>query len=304
MKKSTATLALTASMIATLCNHNAAIAPVNKSAFHTLIKSFPVVTHYDNNNDSDTSLYHPINTVSTYFHRQMDYNEYTNAFKPSLQKYFEGYDIRYNFCGTMTLLNALDIMSERQTSHISEITAAELANTYYVDNYGEIINTYKNGDPAVNPSGSMNDTAMYWLTDTIGQSTGLWSTKLLHGNNNSTWSDPVKKSELNQLISDAQVIFNQSGILIISAGINHNSHYAYDHFLIVLNIRMNADNSAEMLIVDSMGADKQGFYGWVNSDDYFISTNEGDQYTGIMNVYGLIPLQNDLEYFKNSNVAK
>ena len=43
---------------------------------------------------------------------------------------------------------------------------------------------------------------------------------------------------------------------------------------------ITADGSVDMLIVDSMGADTNGYYGWVNSDDYFAS---------ITSLYGVIP---------------
>lgn len=223
------------------------------------------------------------------YHKQMDYKEYQGNFLPSLQEYFGDNDVRWNFCGAMTLLNTLDIMSQRELDETSGMTVVDLANQYFTKN-GQVIFTYKNGDPAVNPNGSMNHTAIYWLADRIGKDKNLWTMKLIYGTNDSTFKEPVKKNDLQAIAKEMQNVFSQDGVIIMGVAVKGiDGKISYLHFITVLGIVMKRDGSAQMLIVDSMGKDHNGYYGWVNSEEYL--TYNQDEYTGILNVYGVIPIK-------------
>lgn len=236
-----------------------------------------------------TQTIQPKPLVESYYHKQMDYGEYEGYFSLATQKYFGSNDIRKNFCGTATLLNVLDIMLANNNQPISGYNFVDIVNKYYIDYYGDIVNMYKNGDPASNPNGSMNFTAMYWLADKIGKDTSLWEMKLVHGSNDSTYHEPIKKSDLSYWVETTQKeVFSRGGIVIMDIGRNGGSdQIAYLHFITVLDMVVNTDGSAQMLIVDSMGTDRNGFYGWVNSEEY--TTYGLKEYTGILNIYGVIP---------------
>jgi len=243
--------------------------------------------------------------LNGYYHKQMDASEYKGHFLPVVKSVFDGYDVRSNFCGVMTLANVLDIMSERCMGELSGITPVELVNKYFVDDYGKILLTYKNHEPSLNSkNGAMSHTALFWIADNIGKDTELWTTKLIFGNNNSTFTPPVLKSELPKVVSDLkEEVFDKGGIAIVSVSINgqwnenkseeilKDGYPKYLHFVVALDMKMNDDGTARILVVDSMGSEHKGYYGWVNSSAYtFSPTNYNSQlYTGILNIYGIIP---------------
>jgi hypothetical protein len=266
----------------------------------TLIFSTPVIA--DNNNLKTSYL-------NYYYHKQMDNSEYKGYFSPAIKNVFGNTNIeviRSNSCGLMTLTNVLDIMSEKKKGELSGITPIELANKYFVDDENKIILTYHNSEPALNSKvGLMSHTALYWLADIIGEDTKLWEMKLIFGNNNSTFTSPVQKSELVTMVANLQKeVFNKNGIAIFSVMINGewNENYSeeyilkdgypkYMHFIVVMDMKMNKDGTARMLVVDSMGSEHKGYYGWVNSNAYTFAPTEYNSklYTGILNVYGVVP---------------
>ena len=223
------------------------------------------------------------------YHKQMDYNEYTGNLKPSLQEYFSGYDIRNNFCGEMTLLNVMDIMSQIELGSPSDMNVVDMLNQYFTED-GEVIFAYKNSDRAANPNGSMNNAAMYWMADKIGADKNLWTMSLIYGTNNSTWNEPVLKNDLSLIVDEMQDVFDQNGVIIMGVNIKgSNGKIAYAHWITVLGAKMNDDGSAQLLIIDSLGKDRNGYYGWVNSEEYL--TYDQNKYTGINEVFGVIPVK-------------
>ena len=151
----------------------------------------------------------------------------------------------------------------------------------------------------------MSHTAMYWLADKIGKETKLWNTKLIYGTNDSTWKEPIRKSDIKKIVEETnKSIFDKNGIIIMSVGINSkwnsedDENYipkggkiAYYHFIVVLDMQMKPNGAVRMFIVDSMGSDHKGYFGWVNSEAYTSQLPyNNDVYTGIRNIYGLVPM--------------
>ena len=217
--------------------------------------------------------------ISEQYHKQMDASEYTGDFLPSLRYYFNGTDVRYNFCGVMTLLNVMDIIQG-----YNSIGAVELVNKYFVDNKGYIATSHEGRGTAFRASnGSMPPSSLYWMADKIGYNTGLWRMAVVYGTTDFILIAPIKKSDLSVVVDKAKTeVFNRGGVVIAHAGIKEGNHFMYWHFIVITDMIMTADGSVDMLIVDSMGADTNGYYGWVNSNDYFAS---------ITSLYGVIPTE-------------
>ena len=254
-----------------------------KSSYNSVVKSNPIIVataitpviKETITPIAETDVFN----ISEQYHKQMDTGEYTGYFLPSLRYYFNGADVRYNFCGVMTILNAMDIIQG-----YNSIGAVELVNKYFVDEKGYIATSHEGRGTAFRASnGSMSPSSLYWMADKIGYNTGLWRMTTVYGTTDFILIAPVKKSDLSAIVDKAKTeVFNNGGVVIAHAGIKEGNHFMYWHFIVITDMVMTADGSADMLIVDSMGADTNGYYGWVNSNDYF---------TSITSLYGVIPTE-------------
>lgn len=248
--------------------------------------------------------------ISDYFHRQMDEGEYEGEFVPVIARYFGNWNVKYFFCGEMTLLNALDIMSVRATGNTYGLGVVDLLNEYFVGENGEIVaNPYGGGTVFYARDGQMTPAGVFHRAEAIGLDTGLWKTELIYGVNTYTAIEPVRKSDLEAIVKIAKEdVFDKGGVLIMHVGRRSGwdssedenapkkwGGFEYFHFITVLDMQMNSDGSARMLIVDSFGSDDNGFVGWVNSEIYTTpgSLNgimyDRSIFTGIKNIYGVIP---------------
>ena len=284
MRKSTGIIT-TAGLVLIMCNSMATNQnAVQKSSSNFITKSNPVVIAITNTITAVKTIIPIADTgefdISAHYHKQMDDGEYTGYFLPSLVQRFGDADIRYNFCGVMTLLNTMDIIQG-----YNSMTAVELVNNYFADNSDNISNT-----------GSMSPSRLYWTADKIGYETGLWRMNTIYGKTDFTLLEPVRKSELQQVVDKAEEVFNNNGVAIMHVGIADHDQFSYFHFITVVDMKMNANGSVDMLIVDSMGAEHSGYYGWVNSSDYLTSLRpyndsryNPEVFTGIINIYGVIP---------------
>lgn len=275
-------------------------------------------------NDLGVSFENSVNSqaeleeINGFFHKQMDKNEYTGKFAPILQKYFGENDIRFNFCGPMTLTNVLDIMSDVRTGKPYGMEVPDLVNKYFIDKNGNIAPILDNGLAFYGSNGSMTPTALYWIAEKIGSDTGLWNMDLVYGTKNFERNTPVRKTELEAVVQKAkEEVFDKGGVLIMHIGRRKYTTgketsmrpdmdvFDYYHYLTILDMKMNPDGSAEMLVVDSMGRNQNGYVGWVNSEAFTIPWNETpplnaqgepmerqydpNVFTGIYNMYGVVP---------------
>jgi len=249
--------------------------------------------------------------VENFFHKQLDKNEYSGKFAPTITNYFGNQKIKWNFCGEMTLLNVLDIMSVQTNGKTSGMKVVDLVNKYFVDKNGKIVpdSPEDTGLVFYDGSGQMTPTSIYNMAETIGNDTGLWTMELVYGVNTNTSIEPVRKSGLEAIVKKAnEDVFEKGGVLIMHVGRRSGWNSAdgenvpikwgtfdYFHFITVLSMRMNPDGSARMLIVDSLGSDGKGFVGWVNTEAYTTPGSlekipyDSSTFTGIKNIYGVIP---------------
>ena len=235
--------------------------------------------------------------VANYYHKQMDQSEYIGEFSPAIKNYFGDNDIRYNFCGEMVLLNTLDIITEQKTGNISGLSVKDLVNKYFVDKNGNIATIYQSKGYAFRTkSGDMSPTSIYRIAEKIGNDTNLWQMDLIYGTNDFTSTKPLQKTGLESIVNEIKKsVFDNDGILIMHVGIQANDKFSYFHYITVLDLKINNNGSVDMLIVDSMGTDYGGYYGWVNSEEYTTPLRpdnikySNDIYTGIYNIYGIIP---------------
>jgi len=230
----------------------------------------------------------PLN-IQDYYHKQLDNSEYIGEFAPAIKTYLNG-DYAWNFCGVMTLLNALEYFYITQKGLDYPLSAIEMVNKYFVNDNGGMVYAYKDRGYAFrDPNGSMSPAAVYWLADKIGKDTGLWAMDILHGYNDFTPSVPITQDNLTDTVNLAQErVFSNGGVLIAHVGIASGEEFSYYHYLLILGMRVS-NGIPQMLIVDSMGADHNGFYGWVNINDYVIDKDNPSVYTGLANLYSLIP---------------
>jgi hypothetical protein len=244
-------------------------------------------------------------TLGFDYHRQLDDSEYSETFSYPISSYLNKNSFKGNFCGEMSLLNALDIMSMRSFRNVSGLTVSDLVNKYFVDpNTNTILATYKNNNFAFdNPSGVMNPTAMYYILKSVGEDSTLWSTEIIRGNAESKYQEPAKVADLDSIIEKAnEKVFSKGGIIIADATVNtswketyplsfvpKDSKYFYGHFFVILGMYKNSRGEYIMKIVDSLGSDKNGYYGDVNILAYTLSPNFDSKYTGLTNLFGLIP---------------
>ena len=256
-----------------------------KSSSNSSVKNNPVVV-------TPTAIITAVKTIvqitdtfniSTDYHKQMDAGEYTGDFLPSLRYYFNGADVRYNFCGVMTVLNVMDILQG-----YNSITAVELVNKYFVDEKGDIAMSHEGRGTAFRASnGSMSPSSLYWMADKIGYDTGLWRMAVVYGSTNFILIQPIKKSDLSAVVDKAKTeVFANNGVIIAHVGIASAGQFSYWHFIVIEDMKISISGDLELLIVDSMG-----YYGWVNANDYLVSAEpyNSDIFTGIVNLYGVIP---------------
>jgi len=141
-----------------------------------------------------------VEIVKPTYHNQMNTDEYVGEFSLPVAQYFGNYDIRWNFCGTMTLLNTLEIMSGGQ----ADLTTVELVNKYFVED-DKIASVYEGRGSAFRaPNGSMYPTAVYYMADKIGKDTGLWQTSVVYGSIDFTVKMPIELADMNAIIAEKQ----------------------------------------------------------------------------------------------------
>ena len=287
MKKSIIAIT-TAGLVLIMCNSITITRnPIQKSSSNFSVKDNAVVITTDTINVvknivpmADTGIKYDI---SSYYHKQMDNSEYRYGFLYSVRDYFNGEDVRYNFCGVMTLLNTMDIIQG-----YNSMSATEIVNTYFVDDNGNIVPTYEGRGSAFRDSnGSMSPTSLYWMADKIGADTDLWHMTVVYGAVDFTLLEPVRKSDVEQIVEKAKTeVFANNGVIIAHVGIASAGQFSYWHFIVIEDMKISISGDLELLIVDSMG-----YYGWVNANDYLVSAEpyNSDIFTGIVNLYGVIP---------------
>ncbi len=231
------------------------------------------------------------------YHKQMDENEYEKPFHPTLDDYFSDNDIRWNFCGETTILNVLDFMSIKKSGDRSGLKVVDLVE-YFIDESGNMVLAYKNNPAIIDPNGMMSYTSIYWMADRIGKDTGLLNMSLIYGSNDSTWYDPLKKSDISQVVEQMKDVIDDGGVLIVTGGINNEGKVAYYHAFMVTDVLMTAEDDFDMLIIDSLGKGKRGYYGWVTVSDYMATESDERIYTGIKEIYGAIPVTKNYQYHK------
>jgi len=286
--KKTITAITTAGLVLIMCNSVTITRnPIQKSSSNFRVKDNAVVITTDTIDVvknivpmADTGIKYDI---SSYYHKQMDSYEYRYGFLYSVRDYFDGEDVRYNFCGVMTLLNTMDIIQG-----YNSVSATEIVNTYFVDDNGNIVSTYEGRGSAFRDSnGSISPTSLYWMADKIGADTELWYMTVVYGAVDFTLLEPVRKSDVEQIVEKAKTeVFDNNGAVIAHVGIASAGQFSYWHFIVIEDMKINTSGDLELLIVDSMG-----YYGWVNANEYLISAEpyNSDIFTGIVNLYGVIP---------------
>lgn len=230
-----------------------------------------------------------VEIVKPTYHNQMDVGEYVGEFSLPVAQYFGNYDIRWNFCGAMSLLNVVEIMSGGQT----ELTVVEMVNKYFVE--GDKISSVHEGRGSAfrAPNGSMYPTAIYYMADKIGKDTGLWQTSVVYGSIDFTVKMSIEVADMSAVIAESkEQIFDKGGVLIAHVGIPSGGVFSYYHFLVITDMRLNNLNEPEMFVIDSLGKSFDGYAGWVNVSKYTIPANYNTViFTGIYNLYGITPLE-------------
>ncbi len=260
--------------------------------------------------------------IESFIHRQMDSGEYQGDFAPAIKGFFGDRDVRGGFCGPMTLMAIMDFMSMKEVGTPTGLGVVDMVNNYFVDETGNI-KTVLNNQGLVFSSkfGMMSPASMYSMAEEIGSDLGLWNVEIVYGSTDFITREPIKKNNLDSFVKKTQEeVFDKGGVMMMHVirkrgwdGVERetiNSEYTgvkdY-HFITVLDMQNNDDGTVDMLIVDSMGVEGEGFFGWVNSENYTTAYDEepmlnsnglpmnkrfdSKKYSGILSAFGVIPIK-------------
>lgn len=150
-------------------------------------------------------------------------------------------------------------MEYLHTGVVPDITDADM--------YNSLVGQSHDGYVMIPPNGSiwMVDIALKWALDLVGENTGLFSA--VHLTQNFGFGEPqlVPRDEWGMYFKRAKEEVLDKGGLVVARVLKYGIKPGTSgHFMIISSI----DDNDKLLIVDSVGPDKQGSASWAYMADY------------------------------------